>query len=148
MYGFCWKTRPRGDTDLNRELAYVAIWPAAQIGIGIIAWLFLGGASLAQLIEAGLVALVPIPTIFSVRERQLRVRGAKTKTLTHKAAAKIGLILLSIYTILVLYSLVVPVGSYTFNLSLYVTALGFSIGFQVWQAWKSSSVKAAYATFA
>ncbi len=120
---------------MNRESTYVGIWVSAQIVIGVIAWFFLGGASLVQFAEALLVALVPTTAIFHVRERQLRVCGAKTEPLTRKMAATISLVMLVIYSTLVLFSLTKPVGSYMFNLSMYVTALGFSVGLEVWLAW-------------
>jgi hypothetical protein len=120
--------------DLNKELAYAGIWVSAQIGIGIVAWVLLGGASLTQLVEAGLVALVPMATIFFVRERRFQVSGGETKFARRKMGTKVSLLWLVVVSILGLYSFIVP-DAYAFNLSMYVTALGFSAGLEVWLAW-------------
>jgi hypothetical protein len=74
-------------------------------------------------------------TIFFVRERWLQASGAQTRPLTRRMILKVDLLLLVVVSILVLYSLVAPVAPYTFNLLIYVTALGFSAGLEVWLAW-------------
>ena len=120
---------------MNRELTHAGILVTAQSCIGIVAWFYLGGPSLSQLIEAGLVAIVPTSIIFFVREMRLQASGAQTKPLTGKLIVRVDLLWLAVVSILSLYSLVLPIDSYTFNVLIYVTALGFSAGLVAWLAW-------------
>jgi hypothetical protein len=121
---------------MTNKITYAWGLISAQIVLGIGAWIFLGGPSLAQLIGAGLVGVIPMSTIFLLAERRFKIFGTQTPFLTRRTSAKIQSVLIIVFAILILSSLRQPIDSYSFNLSLYITVFLYAVGLEVWLVWR------------
>ena len=115
---------------MDKELALAGLFASAQIVVGIIAWFFLGGSSIAQLSEAGLVAVLPISTVYFIRERR-QFSNAQTKPRMRKFITTFNVIWIAILSLLIIYSWVMDVGPYLFNLASYVIFVGYTSAFYV-----------------